>query len=364
MLGKVMLLTTHCWNSKRRAGFHWIADALWQQGFDVYFVTAGLSYLDRLKHSYHFDCLPEGRVRTLVQEKPRLHSYVIYHPWRPARCSSDLVNRVLYGWFSTYGRIPLPGLEGVVQQMDQFIFEPSMAVMFFDRFKNLNSSARYVYRVSDDLDLFNVHPVVKDTERRISPEFDLISSPTREIHAKFASLPNARYHPHGVPLDLYARSCPSPYSEGTLNAVFVGNLCLDVSFIERASRLFPHIVFHVIGPFSDLPQRDNVIGYGEIPYEETIPYVKHADIGLNPRTMPSLGESNKVMQYTHCRLPVINSDINPTRMRNVFYYHIGDDASIANAIQQSLGFDRFTLTAAELPLSWGDLATCLVEANQ
>lgn len=41
--GKIVLLSQHVLDSARRAGFHWLADAFWRAGWDVTFVTTGIS---------------------------------------------------------------------------------------------------------------------------------------------------------------------------------------------------------------------------------------------------------------------------------------------------------------------------------
>lgn len=354
-----VLLTTHVWNSKRRAGFHWIADSLWRKGWEVYFVT-GLSLIDKLKGDYRFQYLPAEGVNRVVREKERFYSYIWFHLWRPADLRSRFLNALTYPWFAQYGKLSLGGLEPIIQRADLLICESVMELMFFEEFKQLNPEARFVYRVSDDLHLANTHPVVLDAEGRIAPQFDLVSVPTQSIYQKFASLPNVRLHRHGVPVHLYDLDYENPYQgKSKISVVFVGNLRFDVDFLERASRLFPDVIFHIIGPISGLPSRDNVVAYGEMPYGDTIPYVKFATIGLNPRTASSLADSNKVMQYTYCKLPIVTSAINRSDKPHVFYYEFGDDESIKRAVEQALAFEHELVPSDQVP-SWDDLTATLI----
>ena len=357
---QAILLTTHCWNSKRRAGFHWIADSLWRAGWDVLFVTDVLSWIDRLKGCYRFNCVPPGGFNRVVKEMDRLDSYVVYHPWRPTRVRLDVVNHLTYPWFSTFGRIPLPGLEKRVREADLLIFESSFGLMFFDRFKLLNPKARFVYRVSDDLHIKNAHAVLLDTERRIAPHFDLVSTYQETVQRRFEHLPHARLSPHGVPCHLYDQEYENPYKSFTgANALFVGTAFFDMDFLNRASRLFPEVNFHMIGPIGNIPVRPNIIAYGELPYTETIPYVKFADIGLNPLTFSSFANSNKVVQFTYCRLSIVTSDLNQNDQPHVFCYHPGDDTSIEQAIRNALSFDRNKVPASSVQ-SWDQLTAHLI----
>lgn len=355
MSKKVVLLTQHVWNAKRRAGFHWIADALWQQGWEIYFVTDWLSLFDKLRGDYRFNYLPSGGVKKLVLEKERLFSYVCYHPWRPLSGLGDFLNALTYPFFNRYSQIPLPEIEAVVKNVDLFIFESSIGLMFFERFRTLNPTARTVYRVSDDIHLFKIHPTVADAEFTAAGNFDLISVPTQYIYDKFSHLTNVRLQKHGIPTHLYAEAYVNPYEPQTTNIVFVGNLFLDYDFINRASRLYPTIQFHIIGPFANLPQADNIHAYGELPYQATIPYVKYADIGLNTCTKPSLSDSNKMMQYQYCQLPVIMADIDRSDKPFVFYYRYGNDDSIYSAIEMALEFDRSCIPISGVQ-SWLSLA--------
>jgi len=353
---KIILFTTHVWNSKRKAGFHWIASAFWEKGWDVYFVTASLSLFDKLRGDYRFDNFEKYNINNIVFQKERFYTYTIYHPWRPFSRMGKILNRVTYPLFLKYCNISLPGLENIGRQAQLYIFESSKGGMFFERFKLLNPNARFVYRVSDNIHLFKSHPVILDIESKIAPYFDLISVPTMSIYEKFSGLSNVRLQKHGIPINLYEQKHANPYQKNySKNAIFVGNLFLDVDFLPRASRLFPNIYFHIIGNFKDLPSKPNIISYGEMNYFETIPFIKFADIGLNPRTISSLADSNKMMQYQYCKLPIIISHVDKTDKEFVFYYHYGEDESIYTAIQSALNYERENIPTKEIQ-SWSSLA--------
>lgn len=355
-----ILLTTHCWNSQRRAGFHWIADALWRRGWTVLFITDALCWIDRIRGDYRFQHIPPGGVNCICEEEERFCSYIIWHPWRPASVRPRIINRLTYSWFSRFGSIQLPGLEPHIRRADLFVFESSFGLMFFERFKVLNAHARFVYRVSDDLYLFNTHPVVCDAETRVAPHFDLVSTVTPSIHRRFQHLPNAALAHHGIPCHLYDACERSPYTQpGVPHAVFVGTGFVDVDFFVRATRLRPDIHFHVIGPIRNLPRTPNLTAYGEMPYALTIPYVKFADVALNPRTVGGLMDGNKAMQYTYCRLPIITSLVNRDSRPHVFCYEPHNDSSIGESFRLALAFDRF-LVPSHIVRSWDHLTDVLV----
>jgi 2-beta-glucuronyltransferase len=199
---------------------------------------------------------------------------------------------------------------------------------------------------------------VLDVERRIAPRFDLISVPYQAMLPKFAALtPRLAWHPHGVPTHLLDEVRPNPFAglQGP-HAVFSGVILFDVDFLCRASELFPQVQFHIIGPHEQSVPSPNVHYYGEIPYLDTIPFVTHADLGLQC-TLPKGGMgSNKAMIYTYCRLPMVASLGNETRgWPHVFIYVPGDTESIAAAMRAALACDRSRVPAGEVP-SWDDVA--------
>lgn len=242
------------------------------------------------------------------------------------------------------------------------IFESNASIMLMPRLRKLNPKARFVYRVSDDLRTLRANPAVLRAEKRYARLFDLVSVTNQDLYLeRFAHLENSRLHYHGVPKHLFDETVENPYPMGSVNLIYVGNVHCDVDFFHRASRLFPDLTFHVIGPVFGLPIRKNIVSYGEIPFLETLPYVKFGDVGLNPRSSGTFGDGNKVWQYTYCRLPIVTSSMNRSQRPHVFYYDVGDDNTIRQAILQTLRFDRARVPAGEVQ-SWDDLTNALLES--
>ena len=356
---RVVLITGHYWNSKRKAGFHWLADALWRQGWEVVFLTAALSWLSVIRRDYRlaYPVLQEANQLQEVQKK--MWSYVWFTPWHPANLRWDFLNYLSRRWFRLYGQLPLGPVEPMISQADLFIFESTPALLLFETCKRLNPSAQFIYRVSDDLRLLRNHPVVLDTEKRVAPQFDLVSVPSQHIYRIFAGLPNLKLHLHGIRKDLFIWDYPTPYQPSVYpNIVFVGNSHFDRNFLEQASQLFPNWQFHIIGPIPHLPQRKNITVYGELPFEVTIPYLKYADIALHTLSYSpgaeGFSDSLKVIQYTYCKLPIIAPIYLSSSRPHVFYYQPGDASSIHNALIAAQTYDRSQIQTDEI-YSWDEL---------
>jgi len=357
---RVVLVSGHYLGSRRRAGFHWLADAFHRQGWQVTFVTVGFSWLSRLRADHRFDVGAHRSAGRLVELEPGLISYVWFTPYHPLNRLPEVANALLGPLFRGYDRLPLPNLERSVAEADLIIFESMSGLMLVDRFRAWNPAARLVYRVSDDLRLLRAHPVVLEAERHALPAFDLISVPSEYILRQFGGRPNVALQYHGLATAPFDQVTDDPYDHARKGrAVFVGNAYLDTGFLEIAVRDHPDWEFHVIGALGRLPSRQNVIGHGELPFAETVPWLQHADVGLSTlryrRGAESFTDSLKIIQYTYCRLPIVAPDFMTSSRTNVFTYRPGNADSIREALAAARTFDRSTVDRSTIG-TWDDLA--------
>jgi 2-beta-glucuronyltransferase len=75
-MNRVILVSWLIFNSKRKAGFHWLADAFWKMGWDVVFVTAPLASLLAMQR-FPFSISTFQGKNKLVNVKEHLWSYVL-----------------------------------------------------------------------------------------------------------------------------------------------------------------------------------------------------------------------------------------------------------------------------------------------
>lgn len=344
----VSLITQHYLESDSKAGFHWLADAFWRNGWEVYFFTCYISWMSWLRGRRRFPREVMWRAtreaRQLNWVKERLASYVWFTPWHPANMRLTWLNELTRPWFREYGNLRLGRIEDRLREVDLFIFEPTPGLMLYERFRGINDRARYVYRVSDDLRLLKRHPLLLDVEKEISSQFDLVSAPSRYIFERFAHLPNAKLQYHGLNRDAYDVVTPNPYPQGRTNVIFVGSSRFDRQFLKIAADQFPDWLFHIIGPINKLPQAPNIQRYGEMRFRDTIPYVQHADISLHTLSYSpgaeSFTDSLKVLQYTYCHLPIVAPDFLRMDRSNVFYYTPAEPHSIGAALFEAQRFSK------------------------
>lgn len=359
-----VFITGHHVASLRRAGFHWIADSFYRRGARVTFATVAISRISRLKKDHR---LTGGDGKTLNRLLPgdgRPDGFVWFTPFHPFSLRREWLNRLAGPVFRAfYPLFPLRDLRERLRTADLVVFESCVGIMLFDRIRRLNSRARMVYRVSDDLRTVNAPEWLLDVEERLAPQFDLISSPSAAVHAKFKGLPSAACHHHGIRKEIFDSDLPDPYQgRPGRHAIFVGVQRLDVKFILDAADTSPGWQFHLVGPLPDIPARPNIHVYGERPFTETVGFIKHADAGIAayPNTgLESLTDSLKIIQYTYARLPVLVPDFlaDPARPHLITYIP-GDADSCRRAMQAAEQFDRSRIDNAHIR-GWDELADML-----
>ncbi|ACI99916.1 glycosyltransferase [Rhodospirillum centenum] len=370
---RAVLLSGHYYASRRRANFHFLADALVAQGWEVTFATTQISPISRLRGDPRFEYPVQAEANRPVTVRPGLTSHVWYTPYHVFHLRHPLLDRLSQPLAALWARLPMPGLEEALRRADLVMVESTGALLLVERIRRLNPGARLVYRVSDDIRNLGQHRAVIAAEERVAPLFDLISTPSRYSFERFAALGTARLHPHGIDAAAFDAPCPDPYrglrGSGTggdgLHAVSVGHSFYDPELVAVAAEQFPHWTFHVIGRVPRTGDRPNIRWYGEMPFRETIPYIVHADIGLAPYTYregaETLADSSlKLMQYTWCRLPAVAPDFatRPDRP-HVVGYRQGDRASIRHALVAAAKVDRAGISRAGIA-GWDELARRIV----
>jgi 2-beta-glucuronyltransferase len=356
---RAILISGHYLGSKRRAGFHHLAQAFWNLGWDVTFVTAAISLLSRLRGDYRFAYPVRAEANQPVPVHERLTSYVLMTRTHPGNLGFGFANRLSAPWFARYGRAPLGPLAARLREADLIVFEGTAALLLVERIRALAPRARLVYRASDDLRALGVHPLILEAEARAIPLFDLVSAPTPQIAELLAVYGPVEVHPPGIDKTALDRPTQSPYGEEPA-AVFAGvSPLFDYESLAAAAELAPHVAFHVIGP-SPRSLSANVAFHPELPFDEVVPYLQHAAFGLLffPPGYASLGHGNKIAQYSYCRLPIVAPTDLGAERPNICSFERGDTESLRRALREAEQLPH-SPTFAERVMSAEQLAAIL-----
>ena len=364
---KVVFISYHYFNSPRKAGFHWLAESFARKlSWDVLFVTAPISLISWLAGDHRFRYHTFRQNNRVIPVDDNVQRYVFFTMLHPCKTRYKILNYALAATSKIYGiRFP-SSLKKEITAADVIVFESTEALLLFERVCNINPSAKKIYRVSDDLETIGTPQYVINHEQKIAPNFDLISVPSEYIFRKFAHLPNSRLHYHGINKELFSKQhdAPKEYARFEKNIVFVGTSHFDYDFIKTAAESFPHWGFHIIGPLSKVGESSNLLYYGEMPFARTVPYIQHADVGLqnliNDCGVASFSDSLKVLQYTYCKLPIVAPVGLQSSRKNFVYYVPGDGDSIRTALERAVEYDRRSIDPSNVH-SWDELAELLIE---
>lgn len=350
---KITLLTDHVYNSKRRAGFHFIADKLQEDGHTVYFITTNVSLISYIK-----------RDRRIGLKNTRPHGNIINIFWE------SLTHPASYGKLAIpfteclykLQRIP-KSIRKMLSNSDIIIMESGYALFKFEDIKKVSPNARIIYRVSDDTYNLKLTKSLQSHEKNIVERFDKVSVPTMSIYEKFAPLHNLHLEHHGVDKHSLDILQDSPFRDKEISAVFVGISRFDHKFLEISSRIYPNINFYIIGPIEKTIVRDNIIYTGEIDFLETIKYIRNCSMCLHTlkdeRGVKVFSDSLKILQYTYFERPVVAPEEMSISRSNVYSYALTDD-SVRECIHLALSSKNIKF---DKPLDWKEVAISLINLH-
>jgi 2-beta-glucuronyltransferase len=344
----------HDYRTPRRASIHFIADELARRGTLRFF---SMRYSALSRHKGDFRQALDARANR-VEQWQGAECLLWKTPLHPVNLHSRLLWPLERLLFALYRSQPCPMLVEWMRQADVIVYESGITPIFFDLARRLNPQARSIYLCNDELPTIHAARYAVRTLERVAPRMDAVILVARCMADSLASTANAFYVPHGLDPSLEALGDPSPYGAGS-HVVSLGSMLFDADFVATASHAFPALTFHIIG--SGQPHSDrygsNVRVYGHMAYAQTIPYIKHARIGIAPyrgAQVPAyLAESSmKLMQYDFFGLPTVCPHGVTGGIGGRFGYTPGELPSIRSAIAHALAAPH--LRSRAIP-SWSEV---------
>lgn len=340
-----LILSAHDYRSPRKAGIHFVAAELAKLGATRFF-SLRYSLLSKLKSDPRASLAAQANQKALSPDG--VECYLLRTLIHPVSIPVRGLGALEAMMFKRYTTRPSPVLVEWIREAEVVFFESGVAPVFFDLVRQHNPKAKTIYIASDDLDSIKAASFVKRSFERVAPSMSTICLKSRSMAPKVHIGPNVHVIPHGFDFSVDEHADPSPYPPG-LHAVSLGSMLFDPGFFVIASREFPEVHFHVIGSGTGRHPGygPNVHVYGEMPHRRTLPYIKHASIGIAPyraaEMPPHLGETSlKLMQYDHFKLPAVCPQAIVCGCTTRFGYEPGNVQSIAQAIRQALDAPRIS----------------------
>ena len=336
----VLISGHHDYRTAKRASIHQVADALTGCGFDVSFISTRFSWLSRYaaKDSRLFLWDKANRVE-VVNGISCLLWRTSLHPFHS---NNRLADAVLGRLFAAYANLPNAHFDRLVTGADYLIIEAGIPAIYLRRLRRLNPTAKIICYCTDRPDVVGTHPFVRQKLIEDQHLVDYFVLRSRAMADYFSFVPGRLYYAgYGINRGEFEGIGPSPYRNGGKTAVSVGSMLFDESFFDVAAPAFRDLQFHVIGADAEVEAAPNLHTHPEMPYADTLPFVKHASIGVAPYRPAPGGEyladsSLKLAQFEYFGMPAVCPHFAVGRSSTRVGYEPGDPQSIRDAVETAL----------------------------
>jgi 2-beta-glucuronyltransferase len=360
----VILSAYHDYRTPKRASIQAIADALHRLGHRVTFLSTRFSHISKKTGDSRLFLWERANKPETVNGIECFLWKTLFHPFNARHPALNRMTALLY---PLYAQWPDRYFDQAMRKADYIIIESSVAAIHLQRIRRLSPKGKIIYYATDRLDTHGAHPFVINQLHRHGHLIDHCSVRSAKIAFDF-EWSNGRVFlaPFGIRAEDFSAIGPSPYKSG-INAVSVGSGLFDPGFFQRVAPLFPEIDFHVIGAGTDFEAPDNVHIYPEMAFAATLPYLRHATIGLAPyRAAPEsdyiADTSLKLAQFEYLGLPSVCPEFAAGGRPHRLAYELGDTDSMARAVRNALAL--VGKVAPRTFLSWEDVAARVLEPDR
>jgi len=361
---KVLFISGHAFlPCTRKAGTHFVSEALAKHGHSVSMLSVGYSQLTRLKNTKLYGLLASNQKNRFVEWSPHYRSGSYLPLLHPFSSKSQWLNRLTSLHFRLYGRLLPRFMRDEIAAADAVLLESGTSICFFDAIRRINERAGIVYFRRDRMDTIGGSQYLVELERRLAPKFDFVSAISPRMAADLPATTRVKYLPQGLRKSSFDECKISPYPVGSRNGIVVGDMLFDSEALAALAHNNPHVTFHLFGNGLSGDFSDNVKCYGERPFDETVPYIKFANFGIAPYRMTEkeryLVESSlKLLQYSYCLLPILAPELLSGVRTNIITYNQDGEEDWAGVMERVLTARR-SLAWRDGILSWEEVAAKL-----
>jgi 2-beta-glucuronyltransferase len=335
----VLISGYHDYRTGKRASIHQIADGLVRAGLEVAFISTRFSMLSKWRGDSRLALWDRANSIEVANGVQCLLWRTFAHPFSSRVGAVQSLNGFAYDWYS---ELPSRAFDELVRSADYVILESGAAAIYLRRIRRMNADAKIIYYGADRLETINAHPFIRNQLEKDQGLVDHFSIRATALKDDFPFAEGRRYKSgFGISEEDYAGVGPSPYAAGSRVAVSVGSMLFDSSVFALAAQHFPDTEFHVIGCGTSFDARPNVHIHSEMSFERTLPFLKHASIGIAAYApVPGaeyLAESSlKLAQFEYFGLPAVCPSFAVGSSPFRFGYESGNEGSIRSAVESAL----------------------------
>lgn len=335
----VFISAFHDYRTPKKASIHQIADGLVRAGFEVSFISTRLSWLSRRKGDSRLFLWNKSNI---VEAVNGINCFLWRTALHPFRTKIGVVDAIIGKLFAVYANTPSKTFDKLISPADYVILEAGIPAIYLQRIKRLNPTAKIICYCTDRPDTVGSHPAISRIlikENRLIDHFILRSA----AMADYFYFAKDRLYKTGFGIDhaQFSDIGISPYNGSGNTAVSVGSMLFDETFFDIAAQAFPDLQFYVIGSGAEMTPTSNLNIYGEMPFSDTLPFVKHASIGIAPYR-PAAGveyladSSLKLAQFEYFGIPAVCPHFAVGTSHSRIGYEPDNEQSIKNAISAAL----------------------------
>ena len=350
---RFLIISGHDFRSRRKASVHFIAQSLVPHG-EVCFYSIGFSHVSRAKMDPRVDLWAHGNI---VGELDGVRCFLERTLVHPFSTGLDWLAFPEALWFEAYAKRPRTQFWDWVRSATTIIFESGMSVLLAEQVALANPAARMIYLASDDLKTIGCSSHLVHCLDRSATSFEYAVLTSRLLASAMPPRLKLVYVPHGFDQRPFLNDTASPYTD-PINAVSLGSTLFDESLFQVACRQFPDVKFHIIGGGrrSSKVTAPNAVVQPEMPFADTIKYIKHASVGIAPYANKGApyylsDTSLKLAQYEFVGLNAICPFFACGQKSGRFGYDPGNSSSIFDALTQALSRPKFRPDFSEF-LDW------------
>ena len=358
---KILFVSSaHDYRQGRKANMHFLAEAL-SADDNVRFASVGYSWLTTLK-SHNPRKRVENRAN-LAETVNGIECYLWRSMLHPVNLRKEWLAPFSRAALSVFVRSTPPILRDWFRDSDVIVFECGLCAALARVAAQENPAARIIYNASDSLETIGADPILMDDLEELAGAFHAARIPSMELAEELSFFRDLRFLPHAVDERVTQYPGDSPYSDGH-NVVSAGSMLFDAGAVEIFANQFPDVTFHMIGTgVRERTQLPNLIWYDEMPFEETLRYLWHADASIAPYRDENAPRylkdtSMKLLQSDQMGIASVCPDFATDETKVLrFGYDRQDLESMKNAMKRALETPRQPATTRR---SWRDVAEAMI----
>lgn len=262
---KIVFLTYHNWQTKREGGFHKFAEAFANSGHETIFFSFARPYYIYLKKDERLNKKVLKNLSKGLKCFTKEGNEILNITWPTLNLPnplSKLFSSTIINFFKTRSITPFKNFHfKFLKNTDVYVFESAEGLLLYKRIKQLDPTAKFVYRPSDPKLLDNVSKHIKSCEIEIITNSDLNILVNKNAYKLFSKIPGfnkqkTKIIQNGIDLNRFSNSYEKPELLQKINstALYVGARRPNWDLIIETAKTLLHINFIIICP--DLPKKN------------------------------------------------------------------------------------------------------------